>query len=189
MSYLELYLVFLKFGILCFGGGYMLVPLLTADLVENRHVLAPEAFRDLVSVAQVTPGPVAINTATYVGFLQHGILGAALATLGIITPALVLVILAIKLLKRYESTVWIQGFLTGMRPASWGLILVSVVVFADLSVFSGRFPRVLADFQNFGIRPAALLICLVVLFFQLRTKVSFYWLLAGSAVIGALFCR
>ena len=72
MTFWELYVTFFKFGLLCFGGGYMLVPLLSADLVGNAPgaPLTPEAFANLVSIAQVTPGPIGINTATYVGFTQ-----------------------------------------------------------------------------------------------------------------------
>ena len=68
MTLTALYLTFFKFGLLCFGGGYMLIPLLTSELVgEPPRPLAPQEFADLVSVAQVTPGPIGINTATYVG--------------------------------------------------------------------------------------------------------------------------
>ena len=100
ISLFGLYWVFFKFGLLCFGGGYMLVPLLTAELVGPGKPLAPEEFANLLSIAQATPGPIGINTATYVGYTQHGVTGAVLATLGMITPAMILVILAIRLLKR-----------------------------------------------------------------------------------------
>ncbi len=178
MGVFELYWLFFKYGVLCFGGGYMLVPLLNADLVESRGLLTAAAFGDLVSVAQITPGPIAINTATYVGYLQQGVLGAVVATVGIVTPALVLVIASIRLLKRYEATIWVRGFLHGIRPASWGLILSAAVVFGRLSVWGEG-----------GLSWSAAIICLVVLLLQLRTKISFYWLLLGSALFGALFCR
>ena len=140
ISLFGLYWVFFKFGLLCFGGGYMLVPLLTAELVGPGKPLAPGEFANLLSIAQATPGPIGINTATYVGYTQHGVVGAVLATLGMITPAMILVILAIRLLKRWESSLAVQGFLTGMRPASFGLILSAAVIFAELSVFTGEIP-------------------------------------------------
>lgn len=189
MSCWVLFWTFFKFGLLCFGGGYMLIPLLTAELVEARHLLTAEAFSTLVSVAQVTPGPVAVNCATYVGFLQQGIPGAVAATAGLAAPSLLLVILAVKLLKRYEATVWVRGFLAGMRPAAWGLIVVAALVFAELSVFTDRFPRTLGDWTDFGIRPAAALVMGAVLYCQLKTRISFHWLLLGAAVIGAFFCQ
>lgn len=192
MNLAALYLVFFKFGLLCFGGGYILIPLLQSELVEGRNVLAAQEFADLVSVAQVTPGPIGINTATYVGFTQHGVLGAVLATLGIVTPTLVLVILAAKLLKRYHSSVPIQGFLRGMRPASLGLIFAAALIFAEMSVFRGAIPwfRPSEWLECLrGVRIPALLIAACTLAVLLKTKVSFLYLLLISAALGALLCR
>lgn len=198
MTILQLYLVFAKFGLLCFGGGYMLVPLLTAELVGPGKPLAPKEFSSLVSIAQTTPGPIGINTATYVGFTQHGVIGSILATAGIITPALILVILAIKLLKRYEQSLPVQGFLAGMKPASFGLILSAAVIFAELSVFSADIPwhgiwqwltGATVDFHGFHLRISALLIAAATTVIMLKTRISFMYLLLVSAILGAFLCR
>lgn len=192
MNLLALYCVFFKFGLLCFGGGYILIPLLQSELVGDGKPLAPQEFADLVSVAQVTPGPIGINTATYVGFTQQGVLGAVLATLGIVTPTLVLVILAANLLKRYHSGVPVQGFLRGMRPASLGLIFAAGLIFAEMSVFSSALPWLRpAEWLDClrGIRWPALLIAAATLVILMRTKVSFLYLLLVSAVLGAFLCR
>lgn len=192
MNLAALYLVFFKFGLLCFGGGYILIPLLQSELVEGRGVLKAQEFADLVSVAQVTPGPIGINTATYVGFTQHGVFGAVLATIGIVTPTLVMVILAAKLLKRYHSSVPIQGFLRGMRPASLGLIFAAALIFAEMSVFPGVVPWfVPAKYWDFlrGVSIPALLISIAALVMLVKTKVSFLYLLLASAVLGAFLCR
>ena len=177
---------------LCFGGGYILIPLLQSELVEDRGVLKAQEFADLVSVAQVTPGPIGINTATYVGFTQHGVFGAVLATLGIVTPTLVLVILAAKLLKRYHSSVPIQGFLRGMRPASLGLIFAAALIFSEMSVFRGAIPwlkpqEYMACLR--GVRMPSLLIAAATLVILMKTKVSFLYLLLVSAALGAFLCR
>lgn len=192
MNLAALYLTFFKFGLLCFGGGYILIPLLQSELVGAGKVLAPQEFADLVSVAQVTPGPIGINTATYVGFTQHGVIGAVLATLGIVTPTLVLVILAAKLLKRYHSSIPVQGFLRGMRPASLGLIFAAALIFAELSVFPGTVPWfVPARYWDFlrGVSLPALLIAAATLAILMKTKVSFLYLLLVSAALGAFLCR
>ena len=198
MTILQLYLVFAKFGLLCFGGGYMLVPLLTAELVGPGKPLAPKEFSSLVSIAQATPGPIGINTATYVGFTQHGVIGSILATAGIITPALILVILAIKLLKRYEQSLPVQGFLAGMKPASFGLILSAAVIFAELAVFSADIPwhgiwqwltGATVDFHGFHLRISALLIAAATTVIMLKTRISFMYLLLVSAILGAFLCR
>ena len=192
MNLAVLYLTFFKFGLLCFGGGYILIPLLQSELVDGRGVLAPQEFADLVSVAQVTPGPIGINTATYVGFTQHGVFGAVLATVGIVTPTLVLVILAAKLLKRYHSSVPIQGFLRGMRPASLGLIFAAALIFSEMSVFPGKIPWFSpAGYWDFlrGTSIPALLIAAATLIVLMKTKVSFLYLLLVSAALGAVLCR
>ena len=200
MTLLEIYWAFFKFGLLCFGGGYMLVPLLSAELVGTgpSDPLTPEAFANLVSIAQVTPGPIGINTATYVGFTQQGILGACLGTLGIVTPAVFLVILAVKLLKRYETSIPVQGFLAGMRPASFGLVLSAAVIFAGLSVFRtaipwGEFWKLLTGaggtFGNFGVNWGCVIVTAATVPILMKTKFSFIRLLLISALFGALFCR
>lgn len=192
MSFTVLYLVFVKFGILCFGGGYMLVPLLMNELVgAPPRPLSPEVFRDLLSVAQVTPGPIGINTATYVGFVQQGIIGSAAATAGMITPALLLVILAVKLLRKYEKSIVIQGFLAGMRPASFGLILSAAVIFAELSIFDSPLPWkewFCGMWSPVGINWGALLIGIGTFVLMTKTKIPFLWLIAASAVLGGFIC-
>lgn len=200
MSLLEIFLVFFKFGLLCFGGGYMLIPLLSSSLVGSapKYPLAPEEFANLVSIAQVTPGPIGINTATYVGYTQQGIIGACVGTFGMVLPALFLVILAIRLLKKYEQSLPVQGFVTGMRPLSFGMVLSAAVIFAELSIFAGDIPwdgfwRTLtgaAGFpEGFGINWGCVVVAVATVPILLRTKVSFLWLLLFSALFGVFFCR
>lgn len=197
MSMLGLYLLFIKYGLLCFGGGYVLVPLLMSDFVAARGIMSAEEFGRLVAVAQMTPGPIGINTATYVGYKLFGITGAAVGTLGLMTPALVLVLLAMAFIKRYGKTLPVAGALAGLRPAAYGLILVAVVVFAELSIFTAKVPveylrSLIAGNPaewNFGVRLIPLLLAAATVWFQQKTKISFLWLIAVSAVIGAFFCR
>ncbi|MDR0931729.1 MAG: chromate transporter [Victivallales bacterium] len=200
MTLWAIYWTFFKFGLLCFGGGYMLVPLLSAGLVGTSPgaVLTPEAFANLISIAQVTPGPVGINTATYVGFTQQGVFGAILGTLGIVTPALGLVILAVKLLKKYEKSVPVQGFLAGMRPASFGLVLSAAVIFAELSVFRtaipwGKFWNILNGtgdgIGGFGVNLGCALIAIITVLVLFKTKFSFVAWLLICALFGVFFCR
>ena len=90
MTPLALYCHFLVYGLLCFGGGYMLIPLLTAEFVDKEQVLTMSEFGNLCSVAQVTPGPVGLNTATYVGYVNEGFFGALAASLGLIVPTILI---------------------------------------------------------------------------------------------------
>ena len=196
MSLTALYFLFVKYGLLSFGGGYALVPLLIADLVHNRGIMTAEEFGKLVAVAQMTPGPIGINTATYVGFIQQGVVGGLIATVGLLTPALVLVILEMRFMARYEKTLWMRGALAGLRPGAFGLLLVALIVFMELSVFSGKLP---VDYfrdlfhgkpaeWNFYLRPIPLALAAAVAWLQLKTKWSFLGLLLGAAAIGAILC-
>ena len=112
--------------------------------------------------------------------------------------ALILVILAIKLLKRYEQSLPVQGFLAGMKPASFGLILSAAVIFAELSVFSADIPwhgiwqwltGATVDFHGFHLRISALLIAAATTVIMLKTRISFMYLLLVSAILGAFLCR
>ena len=105
----HLFLTFVKYGLLCFGGGYMLIPLLLSDFVGEGKVFTSEEFGNLVSIAQMTPGPVGINTATYVGYLQGAFLGALLATFGLVVPSLILGSAAVTGINRWKDTFAVRG--------------------------------------------------------------------------------
>ena len=191
MSIIGLYFLFLKLGFFCFGGGYMLIPLLSADLVScTPQVLTPQAFSDIVSMAQITPGPIGLNTATYVGYIAQGIPGALAASLGILTPAMILVLAAIKLLKRFEMHWGVRGFLSGMKPASFGLIVAAAWIIAEMCIFSAEVPW-LTLFQDFGttfhVNFLAIILTAITVLTMLKTKISFLWVLVACGVFGAFF--
>jgi len=191
MTPLTLFLLFLKYSALCFGGGYVLIPLLSADLVgAPPRPLSPEAFSRIISISQVTPGPVFINVATFVGFRQAGFFGSLGATCGAVLLSVPLVILAVKLLHKYESGVLVRGFFRGMRPASFGLILAAAWIFFELSVLGGPVPwsdpvrisGLKVDWAAAGIFAASLVLLG-------KTKINLTLLLIFAAVAGAFLCR
>ena len=189
---LSLFLVFCKFGLLCFGGGYMLVPLLTSELVGPGRPLSGEEFSQLVSIAQITPGPIGINTATYTGYLQYGLAGALIASLALVLPGYFLAILALKVLKRHSESVWIKGFLAGMRPASFGLIVAAALIFAELSVFSGEIPwldpqALLSGAVRIRLPELAIAAATAILMLKIP-KCPFMPLIIAGAAAGALLC-
>lgn len=198
MTLSALYLLFIKYGLLCFGGGYALVPLLTSDLVQTRHLMTAAEFGRLVAVAQMTPGPIGINTATYVGFSQLGFVGALVGTAGLVTPALLLVLLVMHGMDRFNRSLGVRGALAGLRPGAFGLLLVALVVFLEISVFTGPLPLaelrtwisggVVAEWR-WGVRWLPLVLAVISAVLQIRMKISFLWLMAASAVIGALLIR
>ncbi len=198
MSLWLLILVFLKFGFLCIGGGYMLVPFLTTELVDTRGVLTAEQFANLFSIAQVTPGPIGINAATYVGYTQQGVAGAILASIALTLPPFVMTVIAVYTLKRYENHTLIRGFLAGARPATVGLIAGALLIFVEMSIAKGHIPldypyllltQADAKFTFPALSWGALAIAVVMYVLQRRTKLSMTWLILLSALLGAFLCR
>ena len=199
MNLPTLFLVFAKFGCICFGGGFVLVPLLIAEMVEKRHVISMEVFGNLVSIAQVTPGPVGINAATYIGYLQGGVPGSLLASLGLVFPSLVLGPLAFYSVARWKDSLVVSGMLKGIRPASLALVFFAVFLFMGMSVFTAQIPfQALIDLvktgtasipANFRISWGGLGIAAAVLLLMWKTKLSSTLLILLSAAAGALLCR
>ena len=113
-----LFFQFCKFSVLCFGGGYMLIPLLTAEFVDREQVLTMSEFGNLLSVAQVTPGPVGLNTATYVGYVNEGFFGSLAASLGLIAPTIVIGCSAAAGIARWKDKFVVKGMLKGTRLAA-----------------------------------------------------------------------
>lgn len=188
MSLTGLFFCFVKFSLLCFGGGYMLVPLLTAEFVNaNPPILSQQVFSHLISIAQITPGPIGINTATFVGFIQHGWIGGAIATSGLIATSLPLVITISLFLRRYRNSPIVRGFLYGMYPASFGLIMAAAVIFSELSIFNGPLPfGELEKIPDIKVCYWALGITLLSILVLKKKWLSPTWLLIISAALGAL---
>ena len=122
MIYLQLFLSFLQIGALSFGGGYAAMPLIQAQIVTQRGWLTMSEFTDLVTIAEMTPGPIAVNAATFVGTRVAGIPGALAATAGCILPACILVTLIAKLYLKYRDLAVLQGVLGSLRPAVVAMI-------------------------------------------------------------------
>ena len=140
MIYLELFLSFLQIGLFSVGGGYAAIPLIQEQAVEQYGWLSMEEFADLVTIAEMTPGPVAVNAATFVGIRIAGIPGALTATFACILPSLILVSLLAFLYYRYKKMSAFQNLLSGLRPAVVALIVSPVLTTAKtapgISLFS-----------------------------------------------------
>ena len=195
-QYIVLFFQFCKFSVLCFGGGYMLIPLLTAEFVDREQVLTMDQFGNLLSVAQVTPGPVGLNTATYVGFVNGGFFGSLAASLGLIAPTIVIGCSAAAGIARWKDKFVVKGMLKGTRLAAVALIMFAVTIFFGMSIFTSTIPweafgalfrlqrPVLPD--EFGISPSGVLICGTVIVLMVKSKLPTTALLLGSAAAGAL---
>ena len=122
MIYLRLFLTFLKIGAVSFGGGYGMISLIRDDCLANGWLTEAELL-DLIAVAESTPGPIAVNMATFVGSSEGGILGALLATLGVVLPSFVIILLVASVFTRLLKLGAVRAVLGGIRPAVVALIL------------------------------------------------------------------
>ena len=111
MIYLELFWSFLKIGLFSFGGGYAAMPLIQEQVVSSHNWLSMAEFTDLITISQMTPGPIAINSATFVGIKIAGIPGALVSTVGCILPSCIIVMLIAKLYLKYRNMSMLQGVL------------------------------------------------------------------------------
>lgn len=135
MIYLQLFFTFLKVGAFAFGGGYAMISLI-GDSVLKYGWMTEEELLNFVGVETVIPGPIAVNIATYIGYSQGGFLGALLATVGVVLPSFIVILIVAALIKNLLKYPPIKAFIMGMRPALGGLIL-SVAVTMALTVFLG----------------------------------------------------
>ncbi|WP_172431791.1 chromate transporter [Orenia metallireducens] len=126
MILIELFLTFFKIGLFTFGGGYAMIPLIQEEMVAHGW-LTIDQFVDIVAVSQMTPGAVAINNATFVGYKVAGFFGTAMSTFGLIAPSLIIITIVAKLLDKFSNHPLVEGAWQGIRPAVVGLIMVAVI--------------------------------------------------------------
>ena len=132
---LDLFLTFLKIGAVSFGGGYAMIPMLTDEVISHGWLTDAELM-NFIAVSESTPGPIAINMATFVGASQGGFLGALLATVGVVLPAFIIILVVASLIRGLLQFAGVKGFLSGIRPVVVGLI-ISTGVLLFISVVLG----------------------------------------------------
>lgn len=173
MIYIKLFLSFAKIGIFGFGGGMAMLPMIYQSAQQMGGVSADE-FSNLVGISQVTPGPIAVNAATYVGFVTAGYGGAIAATMGVAVPSFILVSLACYFINKFKESTVIKGAFVGIRPVTVGLI-AAAVIYMGQSVFA-------------SISLVPVLILLATLVAIGKFKVSPITIVIGAGVIGAFLC-
>ena len=181
MIYLELFWSFVQVGLFCVGGGYASMPLIQAQVIDVHGWLSMSEFIDIFTISQMTPGPIGINAATFVGMKVAGFLGAIVATLGFVTPSFILGIILAKLFFKYGNIGVMKGILNGLRPAVVALICSAGMSFIFLALFNTeKMPINVADIDYLG------LFVLIVAFIAVRKKVGIIKILAGSGVLGLI---
>ena len=134
MIYLELFLTFLQIGAVSFGGGYGMISLIREKVLMHGW-LTEEELLNMIAVSESTPGPIAVNMATFVGSTQGGILGSFLATLGVVLPSFLIILLIASLIRNFLKYKGVQAFLGGIRPCVVGLILATAITMLMSTMF------------------------------------------------------
>ncbi len=126
MNFLELFWTFLKIGVFTFGGGYAMLPLIQSE-VASHGWLTSEELINFIAVSESTPGPFAVNISTYVGMTVGGLFGSFCATLGVILPSFIIILIVAKCFKKFKNSKIVSGCMSGLKPAVVGLIGAAVI--------------------------------------------------------------
>ncbi len=185
MIYVLLFLEFFKVGLFTFGGGYAMIPLIRETVLYHEWIAEAE-FYDFIGLCEATPGPIAINMASFIGFSQAGILGSVVATLGVVLPSFIIIVLVASILKQFLDKKGVKNFFTGVKPVVIGLISATGLVlfikalgYESLSVF---------NFNLVSFVIIVFLICFLVLFkIIFKKKMNNILFIALSAILGIIF--
>ena len=182
MIYLTLFFAFFKVGLFCFGGAFGMIPLIEQTVIQHGW-LTEQEFYNFVGICESTPGPIAVNIATYVGATQAGILGSIAATLGVVCPSFLIILLVASILKNLTGNRYFKGFLKGVKPVIIGLIL-STGAFLLVKLVG------ITTVLNFEALIIFALLCAVYFLTKilLRRKLPSIALIGIAAVLGIVVC-
>ena len=187
MIYLQLFLTFLKIGAVSFGGGYAMIPLIQDEVITNGW-LSGEQILNFIAVSESTPGPIAINMATFVGSSQAGIFGAMCATLGVVLPSFIIILIIASVIKGLLKFAGVKAFIDGIRPVVIGLILGTAITIFMQVIFA--FENIKTSAITFDYK--ALIIFVIVALISIITKkktkkaISPILLIVISAILGLI---
>lgn len=185
---LKLFLTFFKIGLLGFGGGMAILPLIYQSVLTFSD-MDPESFANLFAISQATPGPIAVNAATFVGFQTAGVAGAAAATLGVAMPSFILVAIVFKFVNKYHDNPLVEGAFTGIRPATVGMIASAVVFMGESAVLKAGTEglETLMDFFS-SLDPIPTVMVGATVILSVVFKVGAIKLILIMGVLGAILC-
>ena len=166
----QLYFAFMRIGGLTFGGGLTMLPMLKYELVEKKKWIGEDELLDCYAIGQCTPGIIAVNTATFVGYKKAGVAGGIFSTLGMITPSLVIITVIAAFLEQFMDNVWLGHAIMGIRGVVCALMLNTVLNLARKSL----------------VNPACVVLCAVVFLLALLTEVPTIVIVVCSAILGIL---
>ena len=168
---IRLFIAFLKIGTFSFGGGYAMLPFIQKEIVESNTWISMSEFTDIIGISQMTPGPVAINSATFVGYKVGGIMGSIIATLGVITTSFILITIINKLLSKFKESKVVKAALLGMRP-----VLIALIIYAFIDLAKEAY----VDLKS-------IIITLIIGVILLSKKVHPILVIVIAAILGVFF--
>lgn len=188
MIYLQLLYSFFKIGLFAFGGGYAMISMIEREVTLHGWLSAPE-FIDIIAISEMTPGPIAVNSATFVGYRVAGLGGSAAATLGVALPSLIIILSISGIYMRFQRTPLSRKIFYGVRPVVTGLVAAACIFVARTALL--RDGMTLAEIRQSLLRPGDWLslggLAIAALsFVALRRKVHPILIIAGAAAAGIL---
>ena len=184
MIYLQLFIEFFLIGLFTFGGGYAMIPLVRETVLENGW-LTEAQFYDFIGVCESTPGPIAVNMATFVGSDQAGVLGSACATLGVVLPSFIIILIIAIISGKFLKNKYVQRALKGIKAVVLGLIISTGLVFVIKT-----FGFVSFNEFNFNLISTIILTLLFIIYygysFIRKKKINAILLIAISAILGII---
>lgn len=172
---LVLFKTFFKIGLFTFGGGYAMIPLIHKEIIENHHWIEDDDMLDIIAIAESTPGPISVNTATFVGYKVSGVLGSMFATLGLVLPSLVIIFIISLFFEQFMAIEWVKKAFKGIMAAVTVLILNAAI----------KLSKPLKENKNYIFN--ILLILVAAIISLLLVDVSSIFIILGGAVIGLLY--
>ncbi len=174
-QFLALFGVFFKIGIFTFGGGQAMIPLLQKDLVVNLAWVPMKEFLDFVAISEITPGPVAINMATFVGYKLRGLTGALVTSLGVILPSFIIILVIATVAHTFRTNRWVSAFLDGLQP-----VVLALLTYAVYSIARGGIPAWWGYIASLGI---------LLLILKYGKKLNLFLVLLAAGGLGLLMFR
>jgi chromate transporter len=186
MQLIALFIEYFKIGLFAIGGGMATIPFLS-KLAERTHWFTQNDLLDMIAVSESTPGPIGVNTATYVGFHIDGIVGMLTATIGLVTPSVIVIIMVYSALKKFGDNFYVKSGMYGLRAASCGLIAAAGILVARVTLLNEEIWHTTHEIAGSILWPRLLLaIILLVLTTKFKKVHPVAWLAVG-AVVGILF--
>ncbi|MGN0783508.1 MAG: chromate transporter [Christensenellales bacterium] len=185
MIYLQLFWTFFKIGLFTFGGGYAMIPLISQEVV-GLNWLTEAQLINYIGISEATPGPFAINIATFVGATQGGFFGAVCSTLGVVLPSFIIILLVASIFRHFEENKFVKGTLRGINPVVYALIIGTGVVLLVKNFWTNAFDfSATPDFDYISLIIAAVVVAGSLVFKKVKGKnLSAIWIIVFGAVAG-----